>query len=161
MSQHKDLAKAIDEKITQRTGLTNPRDIEVYCHFCHHADFDNGIIMYGDVQHEIYEDLLRMASLPMRVLERAYNEGVGNNVGLTPWVDTRLLKSPLSKKAATLFQQYFFDFLKRDLVSDPEKFGFGHTAQYYPRLKSYNYFNDTEFYERSEDGKGRELVSLK
>jgi hypothetical protein len=135
----------ISERISSRTGLTDNRDIEVYAHFCKHADSEDGVIMYGDVQHEIYRDLCNNASKPMRVLETAYNESSGNGEGIPQIMSYRLFVSPMSRMARNSFAEYYHKFIELDLVRLPVSELDRRGRKYYPTLNGYNYYNDPEF----------------
>lgn len=150
------------EKITSKTSLMMPEDIRAYSYFCKHANCVGAEIMYGDVQHEFYVQILQEASLPMTVLERAYNEAIGNHIHedlegnrSSVQFESRL-KSPIAKAAQQEFAKYYHKFIYLQLVSSPEKTA--HSQEYYPKLKGYNYFNDPDFYRSTKDGNGRELV---
>lgn len=132
----------IAKKISERTGLKSDEEIMAYSYFCKNADLNNCIILYGDVKHGFYTSLLEYASVPMKKLESAYWNSVGNHEK-TGEHENRL-ESPLSKQAKELYGKYSVQFTERGLISPPEKTAY--SQEYYPRLNGYNYFNDSEFY---------------
>jgi hypothetical protein len=160
--------QTIAKRISERTGLKTSEEIDAYHNFCVHSDLDDGTVMYGDVQHEFYGELHKRASQPMKVLEQAYHEAIGNNIHedlegnraqVVSEEESKRLKSPLSRKAQQEFAKYYHQFLKSGLVSPPEShLENSYDASQYPKLTGYNYFNDAEFYKKTSDGNGRELV---
>lgn len=151
----------IAQRISERTGLKTKEEVEAYAHFCMHSDFKNGVILYGDVQHEFYEVLSMNASAPMRMLERVYHDAVGNRVhedlnGQTAQLSDeseRRLHSPLVRVAKEEYGKYYKQFVEMRLISLPESSGKGFSAEYYPKLRGYNYFNDPEFYRAEGNGR--------
>jgi hypothetical protein len=149
------LRKKIDKALTKKTGLKTEEDLEIYSYFCHHADLNNGIVMYDDVAHDIYHFLLSKASGPMKILETAYWTSVGNHED-TNYLEARHFKSPLSRKAREIYSEYFKKFLKKHLLGISEK---SYNGTFYPVLKGYNYLNDAKFYRKvgRKRSQGREL----
>jgi len=142
----------INQRIRQETGLTDQRDIDAYCHFVHHADKDTGLIMYGDVQHDFHQELIRKSSEQMKALERIYNESLGNHIHENPKgesfsisdYDKRQLASPISRVAKKLYAEYYHKFMQMGLIEPPRKGDL--SGQLYPFLKGYDYFNDPQIY---------------
>jgi hypothetical protein len=151
------IAERIDKRISEKTGLDSKEEIEVYSFICTHADFNNGVIMSGDVVHDIYTDLLSKASVPMKVLEKVYGESLANYEEVPPGMETRNFKSPLLKKAWQIYSQHMLDLAQRSLIGISKEYAFGTR---YPVLKGYNYFNDKEFYKKvgTKRSQGRELI---
>lgn len=143
-----ELSKKVRKRISERTGLKNEDEIKAYAHFCHHSDTNDGVIMYGDVQYEIYRGLLEESSLPMQVLEESYRQSVGENLHLFTNESRRDLASPLFRKAKQEFERFYQQFIEKGLVSPPEKINL--SESYYPRLRAYNYFNDPEFFHKNQ-----------
>jgi hypothetical protein len=152
----KKITEKIDKKIAKKTGLNSKEDIEVYSFFCHHADSKNGIVLYGDVTHDIYQTLVSKASEPMKVLEEAYWESIGNHEGVPYPLEARHFDSPLSRKAKDIYGTYIASFLQSGLVDMTQN---KVTGEVYPVLKGYNYLNDSTFYRKikSKNSTGREL----
>jgi len=135
----------IRERISERSGLTEASDIDAYIYFCKHSSTKDGVIMWGDVQSEIYNDLINQASSTMKVLETAYNESVGNGEEIPQRMSYRLFTSPMSKRAKEVFSKHYHKFIELDLIRLPKNGLDGWTAEHYPTLNGYNYFNDPEF----------------
>jgi RNAse (barnase) inhibitor barstar len=150
------IAERIDRKISDKTGITSKEAIRIYDFICTHADFNDGVIMSGDVIHDIYRDLLSKSSKPMQVLDEVYWNVVANLVEVPLCSEFRDFKSPLSRKAEQVFSEYLQDFSKRGLIGISREFAFG---ERYPVLIGYNYFNDNEFYEKTgtKNSQGRIL----
>jgi len=169
----------IKKRIGERTGLKTDEEIEAYAFFCDHSDFKNGVIMYGDVQHEFYNQLAERASPVMRQLERIFNDALGNHIhedleGVRhPFVvecgyyyprafgDTAKCsrpESPVSRQAKKVFAEYYHKFVEQGLISLPKGLNAKKSADAYPKLTGYNYFNDKQFY-RKEGKNGRTLVA--
>lgn len=146
----------IDKKIKQRTGLRTEKDVAIYSFFCHNSDLKRGLVMSGDVTYDIYRYLEGTCSEPMKVLERAYNDAVGNHIDIPLNMEgSYYFRSPLSHKAEEIYGKYLIKFVKKDLVSR----GKSGSGESYPLLTGYNYFNDNEFYikTKSKNSSGREL----
>ena len=45
-----------DRRVSQMTGLSVP-EAQMYYPFCHHADWKNGVIMHGDVTHDLFQEV--------------------------------------------------------------------------------------------------------
>lgn len=150
------MVEKIDKKIAKKTGLTSKEDIEIYSIFCHHADLENGIVLHGDVAHDIYQSLLSKASEPMKVLEEAYWNSIGNHEGVPYPFEAKHFDSPLSGKAKDIYGVYVARFIQSGLVDMVQnKF----TGEYNPKLNGYNYLNDPKFYKKikNKNSSGREL----
>jgi len=156
MQKEKTIGERIDERTKQRTGLRSSKDIEIYKIFCHHAGLDDDVVLWGDVISDICQILKRDCSEPMRVLELAYNESVGNHEGIPHTLGSKHFPSPLYVEAKKVYGKYIRKFIKKGLVGISEPFAL---AGCYPLLTGYNYFNDSEFYKktRSRNSSGREL----
>jgi len=136
-------------RIGERTGLTEREDIDAYMNFVHGANYNDGVILLGGVQHDFYRGLVDKADLKTKELERIMNNMRGNNE--VP-MDTR---TPLMLEAKMLTDYYFGLFVDMDLISEPQIVNLSQTK--YPVLKGYNYFNDREIYERVGTS-GRRLI---
>ncbi|MBS3091275.1 hypothetical protein J4217_02390 [Candidatus Pacearchaeota archaeon] len=139
-----EIEEKVDKRISERTGLKTREEIDAYARFCHHSDLRNGVIMCGDVQYEFYINLFEQASEPMKKLERAYNDAIGNEC-LTERAE-RSARSPLSATAKKRFQYFYHKFMELDLIAPPAVIGIC-VDYYYPALKGYNYLKDPEFYD--------------
>jgi len=153
MQEKKTISERIDERTKQRTGLRNSKDIEIYQAFCHHAHSKDGIVMWGDVIYDICQILKRDSSEPMKILELAYNQSVGNNEGIPYYLEARHFPSPLNRDAKKVYGKYLRKFILKGLVGISSPDVFGSCA---PSLIGYNYFNDSEFYKKTSDS-GRRL----
>jgi hypothetical protein len=93
----------------------------------------------------------------MKVLEKAYNESVGNHEGIPFDMDYNQFSSPLMQEAKSVYGQYLRRFIKRDLIGISSPDGSGNC---FPQLKGYNYLNDSKFYKktRTKNSEGRELI---
>ncbi len=149
--------KAIDLKVSQRTGLTKKKDREIYSFFCEHADFQSNLVLYGDVIHCIYQILLQESSSAMQELERAYQESVGSHEKIPRNSHANQFLSPLSLEARKIYGDYLKRFVKEGLVdfAKPEK-----SEDFYPCLRGYNYLNDPKFYRTTREGSSgsKELI---
>jgi len=156
MQKEKTLDERIDERTKQRTGLRTSRDVEIYCAFCHHADFEDGVVMWGDVIFDIKQILEKDSSEPMKILELSYNESVGNHEGIPSHLEAKHFTSPLYGEAKRMYGKYLRKFIKKGLIGISKPYPL---AGCYPSLNGYNYFNDSEFYKktRSRNSVGREL----
>jgi hypothetical protein len=152
----REINRKINQRIKQRTGIKNSKDIEIYSAFCYHADLKTGTILCGDIIFDIYAILRREASEPMRTLERAYNESVGNREGIPVDKTYREFSSPLLMEAKRVYGSCLRRFIKSGLVgiSAPDVYGFC-----VPQLQGYNFLNDSQFFKKTstKTSEGREL----
>jgi hypothetical protein len=132
----------IKRKVAEKTGLEKDDEIEVYTDFCHHADFNDGVIMFGDVQHEIYCHL-ENKSKSLKESERKFYQDYYNNSDRPD----KIPKSPLSLEAEALYEKYLTIFIEKGLILPPAPVR--KCSDKYPILKGYNYFNDPEFYRKT------------
>jgi len=154
----RDIWQVIKQEILRQTGLEEDADIEAYAHFCTHADVQDGVIIWRDVQHEFYRFILENSSKAMKHLERVYNDAVGNHIrtrGKFGFDFTPQLKSHISLRAQKEFAKYYHKFIQMGLVEPPRT---GKKEVYdeeaYQRLTGYNFLNDPIFYERIIDERG-------
>lgn len=145
----------IKRRIAERTGLKSEDEIEVYSEFCHHADSEDGVVMYGDVQHEFYTYLLNKSPQTRKESERKFYESYANDLNR----DDKMPQSPLSLEAQRMYEDYLKRFIERGLVLAP--ISVGCSKDKYPILRGYNFFNDPEFYKKTikENSRSFELIN--
>ena len=131
------------KKVGEKTGLKDREEILAYMNFSECADWDDGVIMYGDAQHKFYESLLEKADIKTKKKEKDFWELVGNH-------KTKKKESKLSLKAKSEYAKYLKIFIEKGLIQEPKLVRKCTTK--YPVLCSYNYFNDFEIYEIAPDG---------
>ncbi|PJE81679.1 hypothetical protein COU58_01170 [Candidatus Pacearchaeota archaeon CG10_big_fil_rev_8_21_14_0_10_32_42] len=112
------------KRISERTGLKNVNDVFAYIHFCKSVDFEDGVILFGNVQHDFYEDA-------SKILKSKKNYELKSEV--------------LSRYSKMAYNHFLKLFISRGLVSEP-RFVRKDVQTKYPVLSSYNFFNDSEIY---------------
>jgi len=123
--------------VGERTGLKNKEDILAYTNFVDNADWEDGIIMFGDVIHEFYRNLLKNSSPKIQKEEEEFMNLLGNHKIKT--------KSKLMIKSEEEYEKYLNLFISKGLISKP-RFVRKNKETKYPTLMAYNYFNDPEVY---------------
>jgi len=111
-----------DARVARMSGLSIPQS-RMYYPFCHHADFDSGVITYGDVEHDLW-DLVRRGIDTMTPNTHACTRSKTYDF----WLSSFREKELISRKEYVVIQ------------GDPEN------PVRYPILKGYNPFNDPEIY---------------
>lgn len=130
------------ERVGERTGLKDSKEISAYMNFVEDANWDDGIIMYANTKHLFYQELLDKSSLEIQEKERKFWDDVGNH-------RIKENKSKLFFKAEEEYDKYLKIFVEKGLISSPRKIGISEGE--YPVLKAYNYYNDSEVFEKPEE----------
>ena len=147
----------IKKRISERTGLENKFEIEAYVNFVESANADDGLIMFGDCRHEFWKDIYQ------EIIVKTYGEQTYKSINSLNetkklWIEEMV--NPFVDEMATKFYDYYLNlFIKKGLVSEP-KFCGKNADTKHPVLKSYNFYNDPDFYipyrkKGSEEWSGR------
>lgn len=99
----------IIKRIAERTGLTSESEIDAYSNFCECADTEDGVIMYGDVQHLFYRTLISEAPQQIKKSEIEFYDRYFNN----PNRPRKTPESPLSEKARKTMEHYLDIFAEK------------------------------------------------
>jgi hypothetical protein len=142
------------KKIKENAPLEEKEDIVAHINFVGATDHNKGVIFYGEVQRNFYQDLIENASEPMKHLERVQDEALGNHIledgegnQIKMEFSTRKLSSPLQKKAKQIQGKHYKNFINLGLIVPPESYLINKFDESkYPKLRSYDYFNDPEVY---------------
>ena len=133
----------IKKRISERTGLENKFEIEAYVNFVESADADDGLIMFGDCRHEFWKDIYQ------EIIVKTYGEQIYKSIDFLDknkklWIEEMV--NPFVDEMATKSYNYYLNvFIQKGLVGEP-KFFRKNTDTKYPVLKSYNFYNDPDFY---------------
>ncbi len=149
----------LKRRVSERTGLFDDKDISAYLHFCHHAGLSDGIILYDDVRHEFYRELVKASDSETRRKEKVFWERIANHKIKLTVKEAEQVKNGLSFKAKKQYEHYLEEFIEKGLILSPIFVGRCTTAKY-PVLIGYNYFNDPSIYkiESTESGERRTLI---
>lgn len=129
-----EISDKIDEKIKEKTGLKTKTAIQAYFFFYKAADMNDGVIMYGNVKSDFYDEerkkILKEKNLPsFEVFDKKDKEKV---------------EELLEKKGDNKYYFWLRLFQRKGLVSNFQKVRESDSS--YPLLLGYNPFNDFEFY---------------
>ncbi len=133
---NKNIGTLIDEEVKKKTGLKTKEGVLAYEYFYRNANFDNKLIMYGNVTRDFCESISSIQKINSSMDEQARKN----------------IEEKMMKNAERKYNFWLNRFIKNGSIKIKKyymgkTYSLGHrSGEIFPCLQGYNPFNDLNFY---------------
>ncbi|PJC45170.1 hypothetical protein CO037_02880 [Candidatus Pacearchaeota archaeon CG_4_9_14_0_2_um_filter_30_8] len=139
------IKKSLIKKVGERIGLKSKREIFAYLNFSENADMDDGLIMFGNVKNDFWQEAQRNLIIK-KYGKKIYDLFKGPVMNYNKRNEISKAINPILKRYSEMAYNHFLNlFISKGLIHETH-FARLNRETKYPSLSSYNYLNDLEIY---------------